>query len=178
LTKQGRGGGVNSGRSRALELVLSAISIWLKFPLQILGSANTLLGMSDVTQILSQIQFGDPSAAAELLPLVYDELRELAALRMAQERPDHSLDATALVHQAYLRLIGDQQFDGRRRRIAGFDLWQDSGDFGHQWRNADGTHTTRSRRKPLQIMVSFMAANQAANPFNEKSKCTIFSYDH
>lgn len=69
--------------------------------------------MSEVTQILARIEAGDPVAAEQLLPLVYDELRKLAAARMAQERPDHSLDATALVHEAYLRLIGDQQFDGR-----------------------------------------------------------------
>lgn len=69
--------------------------------------------MSDVTHILAQIESGDPLAADQLLPLVYDELRKLAAARMAQERPDHSLDATGLVHEAYLRLLGDQQFDNR-----------------------------------------------------------------
>lgn len=69
--------------------------------------------MTDVTYILSQIEEGDPSAAEKLLPLVYDELRKLAAVKMAQERPCHSLDATALVHEAYLRLIGDQKFDDR-----------------------------------------------------------------
>jgi len=69
--------------------------------------------MSDVTHILARIESGDPIAADQLLPLVYDELRKLAAARMAQERPDHSLDATGLVHEAYLRLIGDQQFDSR-----------------------------------------------------------------
>ena len=56
---------------------------------------------------------GDRQAAADLLPLVYDELRKLAAARMAAEAPGHTLDATALVHEAYLRLVGDQQFDGR-----------------------------------------------------------------
>ena len=56
---------------------------------------------------------GDRQAAADLLPLVYDELRKLAAARMAAENPGHTLDATALVHEAYLRLIGDQQFEGR-----------------------------------------------------------------
>ena len=61
--------------------------------------------MSDVTRILSQIESGDPSAAAELLPLVYDELRKLAAARLAQERPGQTLQATALVHEAYLRLV-------------------------------------------------------------------------
>jgi len=69
--------------------------------------------MSDVTHILARIESGDPIAADQLLPLVYDELRKLAAARMAQERPDHSLDATGLVHEAYLRLIGDQQFVSR-----------------------------------------------------------------
>lgn len=61
--------------------------------------------MSEVTQILEAIEAGDPRAAGQLLPLVYDELRKLAAAKMAQERPDHSLDATALVHEAYLRLV-------------------------------------------------------------------------
>ncbi len=61
--------------------------------------------MSDVTQILQQIESGDPSAAEQLLPLVYEELRKLAAARMAHESPDHTLQATALVHEAYLRLV-------------------------------------------------------------------------
>jgi RNA polymerase sigma factor (TIGR02999 family) len=61
--------------------------------------------MSDVTQILSQIESGDPSAAEQLLPLVYEELRKLAASRLAQERLGQTLQATALVHEAYLRLV-------------------------------------------------------------------------
>jgi RNA polymerase sigma factor (TIGR02999 family) len=61
--------------------------------------------MKDVTRILSRIEQGDPSAAEQLLPLVYGELRRLAAAKMAQESPDHTLQATALVHEAYLRLI-------------------------------------------------------------------------
>src|SRR4051794_24054737 len=63
--------------------------------------------MSEVTCILSAIEQGDPSAAEQLLPLVYDELRKLAEEKMAHERPGHSLEATALVHEAYLRLVGD-----------------------------------------------------------------------
>ena len=62
--------------------------------------------MTDVTQILSQIESGDPSAAEQLLPLVYDELRKLAAAKLAQEKPGQTLQATALVHEAYLRLVG------------------------------------------------------------------------
>jgi RNA polymerase sigma factor (TIGR02999 family) len=69
--------------------------------------------MTDVTCILSAIKQGDPRAAARLLPLVYDKLRKLAAQKMANEKRGHTLDATALVHEAYLRLVGDQQFDSR-----------------------------------------------------------------
>lgn len=69
--------------------------------------------MSDVTRLLDAAAAGDRRAAAQLLPLVYDELRGLAAARMSAEAPGHTLDATALVHEAYLRLVGDQQFDGR-----------------------------------------------------------------
>jgi RNA polymerase sigma factor (TIGR02999 family) len=65
--------------------------------------------MSDVTRILSEIESGDQHASAELLPLVYDELRKLAAARMANERPDHTLSATALVHDAYIRLVDVKQ---------------------------------------------------------------------
>ena len=68
--------------------------------------------MSNVTQILSAIEGGDPTAAAELLPLVYDELRKLATARLAEEKPGQTLQATALVHEAYLRLVGGAQPDG------------------------------------------------------------------
>src|SRR5262245_16000137 len=65
--------------------------------------------MSEVTQILSAIEQGDPSAAEQLLPLVYDELRKLAAKRLAQEKPGQTLEATALVHEAYLRLVDTEK---------------------------------------------------------------------
>src|SRR5450755_1206364 len=74
--------------------------------------------MSDVTRLLEAAKAGDRQAAADLLPLVYDELRKLAAVRMASESHGHTLDATALVHEAYLRLVGDQQFDGRSHFFA------------------------------------------------------------
>jgi RNA polymerase sigma factor (TIGR02999 family) len=63
---------------------------------------------SDVTRILSAIEHGDPRAAEELLPLVYDELRKLATQKLAHEKPGQTLQATALVHEAYLRLVGGQ----------------------------------------------------------------------
>jgi RNA polymerase sigma factor (TIGR02999 family) len=72
--------------------------------------------MSDVTQILGAIEQGDPHAAAELLPLVYEELRKLAAQKLAQEKPGRTLQATALVHEAYLRLVDvdqPQEWSGR-----------------------------------------------------------------
>jgi RNA polymerase sigma factor (TIGR02999 family) len=64
--------------------------------------------MSEVTKIIRSIEAGDPHAAAQLLPLVYDELRRLAAKRLDQESPGQTLEATALVHEAYLRLVGDR----------------------------------------------------------------------
>lgn len=63
--------------------------------------------MSDITRVLSGIEQGDPHAAAQLLPLVYDELRKLAAQKLGRESPGQTLQATALVHEAYLRLVGD-----------------------------------------------------------------------
>jgi RNA polymerase sigma factor (TIGR02999 family) len=72
--------------------------------------------MSEVTRILNAIERGDPSAAEQLLPLVYDELRQLAAQKLAHEQPGQTLQATALVHEAYLRLVGGEQahdWDGR-----------------------------------------------------------------
>jgi RNA polymerase sigma factor (TIGR02999 family) len=77
--------------------------------------------MSDVTHILSAIEQGDPSAAEQLLPLVYDELRKLAAARLAHEMPGQTLQATALVHEAYLRLVDVDQartWDSRRHFFA------------------------------------------------------------
>src|SRR5262249_46199798 len=75
-----------------------------------------MAAMADVTQILSAAAAGDPKAAAELLPLVYDELRKLAATRLAEEKPGQTLQATALVHEAYVRLVGGDataQWSGR-----------------------------------------------------------------
>ncbi len=72
--------------------------------------------MSEVTRILSAIEDGDPHAAAQLLPLVYEELRKLAAQKLAQEKPGQTLQATALVHEAYLRLVDtdrEQQWNSR-----------------------------------------------------------------
>jgi RNA polymerase sigma factor (TIGR02999 family) len=72
--------------------------------------------MADITHLLSRIEQGDASAAEQLLPLVYDELRKLAAVKMAAEKPGQTLQSTALVHEAYLRLVGGdsaQRWDSR-----------------------------------------------------------------
>lgn len=77
--------------------------------------------MSDVTQLLNALEQGDRQAGRQLLPLVYDELRRLAAAKMAQEKPGHTLEATALVHEAYLRLVKDgeeRSWQGRRHFFA------------------------------------------------------------
>jgi RNA polymerase sigma factor (TIGR02999 family) len=74
--------------------------------------------VSDVTRLLQAANRGDRQAAAELLPLVYEELRKLAASRLAREKPGQTLNATALVHEAFLRLVGEQTFDGQRHFFA------------------------------------------------------------
>ena len=71
--------------------------------------------MSQMTRLIEAARNGDPSAAAELLPLVYQELRHLARARMAQERAEHTLQATALVHEAYLRLVGNGEINWANR---------------------------------------------------------------
>jgi RNA polymerase sigma factor (TIGR02999 family) len=96
-------------------IILGCVDEFSASPYQLFPSptADRQSSMSDVTRLLDAAAAGDRQAAVDLLPLVYDELRRLAAARMAAEAPGHTLDATALVHEAYLRLIGDQRFDGR-----------------------------------------------------------------
>jgi RNA polymerase sigma factor (TIGR02999 family) len=83
--------------------------------------------MSDATQILAQIESGDPSAAEQLLPLVYVELRRLAAAKLAHEKPGQTLQATALVHEAYLRLVNGSEKGGIQSPSAG--KWNSRGHF-------------------------------------------------
>jgi len=84
--------------------------------------------MSDVTRLLSQIQSGDSAAAEELLPLVYDELRKLAAAKMALEKPGQTLQATALVHEAYLRLVAGAEGEAGRETADDAE-WDSRGHF-------------------------------------------------
>ena len=85
--------------------------------------------MSDVTQILGQIESGDPSAAEQLLPLVYDELRKLAAQKLAQEKPGQTLQPTALVHEAYIRLVTPPKSPPSQGREKGGAHWDSRGHF-------------------------------------------------
>jgi hypothetical protein len=110
--------------------------------------------MSDVTQILSQIESGDPSAADKLLPLVYDELRKLASAKMAAERAGQILQATALVHDAYIRLVdveNGQHWDSRGHFFAAAPELGQRRDrrcgSGHLGERHDGRKGSRERRQ-------------------------------
>jgi RNA polymerase sigma factor (TIGR02999 family) len=105
--------------------------------------------MAEVTQILNAIEHGDPHAAEKLLPLVYDELRQLAAQKLAQEKPGQTLDATALVHEAYLRLVGDRQFASRRHFFAAAAQAMRLILIDNARRKATGRHGGGRRRVPL-----------------------------
>lgn len=107
-----KGQALTSGRSG--EVIRRSLS--LGFPLLQRNCCHNRRSMSDVTRILNAIEHGDAMAANELLPLVYQELRRLAAHKMAGQAPGHTLQPTALVHEAYLRLVGpgqSQSWDGR-----------------------------------------------------------------
>src|SRR5262245_52366515 len=92
------------------------------YPFLLASSGTVILDrMSDVTLLLSAIEQGDPDAASQLLPLVYDELRKLAAAQLADEKPGQTLQPTALVHEAYVRLVGpepDRHWSGRAHFFA------------------------------------------------------------
>ena len=115
--------------------------------------------MSDVTQILSQIESGDPSVAEKLLPIVYEELRKLAAAKLAQEKPGQTLQATALVHEAYLRLVD----------VENAQHWDSRGHFF-----AAAAEAMRPERKRGQ--VQFVRSTLRAVPANWT--CPLFRVQH
>ena len=125
--------------------------------------------MNDSSHILSAIGRGDPEAAAQLLPMVYDELRRLAAAQMAREKPGHTLDATALVHEAYLRLVGDQRFDNRRHFFAAAAeamrriLVENARRKGSLKRGGDRQRLDLDREQPVEIerSVPLLALDEA-----------------
>jgi RNA polymerase sigma factor (TIGR02999 family) len=135
--------------------------------------------MTEVTRILSAIEQGDPSAAEQLLPLVYDELRKLAAQKLAQERPGQTLDATALVHEAYLRLTAgggpqpaeERHWDSRRHFFAAaaeamrrvlLDRARDKGRLkrGGAWRRLSLDHVDLSVDEPPDDLLALDEALQ------------------
>jgi RNA polymerase sigma factor (TIGR02999 family) len=112
--------------------------------------------MSEVTRILSAIEHGDPQAAEQLLPLVYDELRKLAAQRLAQEAPGQTLQATALVHEAYLRLV--------------------DGDRGQAW-NSRGHFFAASAEAMRRILIDRAREKQAEKRGGGRKKIDIDAID-
>lgn len=117
------------------------------------------LSMPEVTEILARIEEGDRQAAAKLLPLVYDELRKLAAANLARERPGQTLQATALVHDAYLRLV---QVDSTKR-------WDSRGHFFAAAAKAMRRILIESaRRKQLAPRVDFEALQLAERPADDR----------
>jgi RNA polymerase sigma factor (TIGR02999 family) len=137
--------------------------------------------MNEVTLILSAIEHGDPHAAEQLMPLVYDELRKLAAHQLAQERPGHTLQATALVHEAYLRLVGkggEQQWDSRghffaaaaeamRRILVEKARWRQSQKQGGGRRRQDAEEVPLAAPEPLEDLL---ALDEALNKLAEKDR--------
>jgi RNA polymerase sigma factor (TIGR02999 family) len=129
--------------------------------------------MSDVTQILSAIERGDPRAAQQLLPLVYDELRRLAAAHMAREKPGHTLDATALVHEAWVRLAGGQQFESRshffrasaeamRRILVDHARARSAGKRGGRWTRVELADWQKVAQAPEQVLALSEALDRFA----------------
>jgi DNA-directed RNA polymerase specialized sigma24 family protein len=107
--------------------------------------------MSDVTRILSSIDAGDPAAAEQLLPPVYEELRKLAAVKVAHEKPGQTLQATALVHEAYVRLVGGQG-SGFGVQGPGGDRGQETGDGGQRW-NSRGHFFAAAAEAMRRILI-------------------------
>lgn len=140
--------------------------------------------MSDVTAILNQIEHGDPSAAEQLLPLVYDELRKLAAVKLAQEKPGQTLQATALVHDAWLRLVaspgresgGAPRFNSRghffgaaaeamRRILVESARHKQSLKGGRDWQRAELSDVELTTRQPS---IDVLALNEALDKLEAK----------
>ena len=149
--------------------------------------------MNEVTRILHQIEQGDPHAAGELLPLVYDELRRLAARKLAQERPGQTLQATALVHEAYLRLVGhdpDRHWDHRGHFFAAAaeamrrilverarrkQRRKHGGGFSPQDSNLDDLARPESR-DPLEVLAVHEALDQFAAKAPRKAELVKLRY--
>ena len=115
--------------------------------------------MEQITKILEQLESGDDSAAKSLLPLVYEELRKLASAKLSLERPDHTLQATALVHEAWLRLVGG------------------TGENHHEW-NSRGHFFGAAAEAMRRILIDHARAVQAAKRGGQRQKIQLESWNH
>jgi hypothetical protein len=123
--------------------------------------------MNDVTRILSELAQGDAQAAGQLLPLVYDELRKLAAARMADEAPGNTLDATALVHEAYLRLVGPEdaaRWDNRAK------VHSNSAKDSHDQENALTHDCATAARRATAAGLSDWPSRSKARPMSSAKR--------
>src|SRR5262249_25114425 len=161
--------------------------------LRIISPTGIFNRMSDVTRILSAIEQGDPHAADRLLPLVYDELRRLAAQKLAQEKPGQTLEATALVHEAYLRLVGansTQPWDSRGHFFAAAaeamgriltNRARDKGRYKHgdDWRRLDLDHLAvadeATEEETLAVNEALERLEQHNKPCAELVKLRFFA---
>jgi RNA polymerase sigma factor (TIGR02999 family) len=153
----------------------------------------TITDMSDVTRVLDQIQLGDPHAAEQLLPLVYEELRKLAAQKLAQEKPGQTLQATALVHEAYLRLVGpgpNKQWDQRGHFFAAAaeamrrilvetarrkQSYKHGGDMGHEGSNLDYL-AGPNNQDPFELLAVHEALDRLAEKSPRKAELVKLRY--
>ncbi len=127
--------------------------------------------MSDVTQILYRIDSGDPQAAEQLLPLVYDELRKLAAARLAQEKPGQTLQSTALVHEAYLRLVGMDSVFGTQGSANGEQGTENKVEAGN-W-NSRGHFFGAAAEAMRRILVEQARRKQALKRGGERDRIEL-----
>jgi RNA polymerase sigma factor (TIGR02999 family) len=155
-----------------------------------LGLTLVWLIMNEVTQILSAMAGGDCQAGSQLFPLVYDELRKLAAQRLAGEKPGQTLQATALVHEAYLRLVGErpgQHFDGRghffaaaaeamRRILVDHARAKGADKRGGHWKRVDLADWHNAAQPPEQVLALNEALDRLAALAPEKAQLVTLRY--
>ncbi|VTR96207.1 rna polymerase sigma-70 ecf-like protein : RNA polymerase sigma-70 ECF-like protein OS=Rhodopirellula sallentina SM41 GN=RSSM_01735 PE=4 SV=1: Sigma70_ECF [Gemmata massiliana] len=143
--------------------------------------------MFEITRLLNAVRVGDRKAAADLLPLVYDELRKLAAVRIAQEPSGHTLHATELVHEAYLRLVGEQQFDGRghffaaaaeamRRILVDHARTKHAEKRGSKWNRVELADWHNVAQPPEQILAINDALDRLAATEPDKAKLVTMRF--
>ena len=143
--------------------------------------------MNEVTRILSALNAGDPGAAQQLLPLVYDELRRLAAAQLAREKPGHTLDATALVHEAWVHLTGGQSFESRshffrasaeamRRILVDHARARSAGKRGGGWTRVELADWHKVAQAPEQVLALSEALDRFAGVEPRKAELVTLRF--